>query len=176
MERSTLVLDACVLITFGNAGALDVLLGLSRHALVAPLRVIGEIVRPPARDAVRTAIDNGMLATTSIDLSDPLEQRLLRRFDAMPAFRNRADAEVLTIASARRCIVCSDERAVREVATAEVGRERVAGSLDVLKWAVVENRLSVAGAVKLVKRLDVGEGIERRLAQQRRTVEEILRN
>lgn len=174
MAPRHVVLDTCLVITFGNAEALQVISELQAHEVVTCPRVVREVTRPPAVTALNDAVAHGDIELTSIDPEVPRQQNALRRFDAMPAFRDRAEAEVLALAKSRNMIVASDENAVRRTARRELGRERVAGTLDFLVWAVREGRLTVRDAEDLLDRLDVGEAIARRIRNEGRTFGDLL--
>lgn len=168
--------DACIMITFGNVGALGVLTDLQCYQVITCPRAIAEVTRPPASEAVRQAVHDGTICVESIDLTDPVEQANLQRFDSHPGFRGRADAEILALAVSRDHLICSDELAVRRAASAELGGQRVAGALDVLVWGVTEGRLTVEEADSLLVRLDVGPSLVERLKRKRRTFKDLLAN
>jgi predicted nucleic acid-binding protein len=144
--------------------------------VLTTLRVVREVTRPPAVTALQRAIEDGSVGTTSIDMTLPAEQDALVRFDRVPAFRGRGDAEVLAVAVERGYLICSDDPAVRRSATAELGRGRVAGSLDILVWAVSEKRLSVQDAEQLFHRLDVAPGLESAMKKRGVSLAELLKN
>jgi predicted nucleic acid-binding protein len=169
-----LILDACIGITFGNAGRIDLLTGLQTAQVVIGRRALSEIRKPPARDALRAAVDAGGILVKTIDLSDVREQAALARFDARRAFQGRGDAEVLALAACRGYIVASDERAIQRTALQEFGKQRVAGTLDILIWAVREERLTIDGADALLKVLDSGPGVAARLASRGATLEDLI--
>jgi len=163
MKEAALVVDACILITFGNASALDLITGIQRYRVATSARVVVEVSQPPARDEVEAAIRAGSLPIEAIDLSNDREQSALQRFDSRPAFKNRADAEVLALAVCRDWILCSDEITLRRTATSEIGIDRIAGSLDILIWAVAERRLDQKEAEEFLPRLDIGPRLLARL-------------
>ena len=166
------MLDACILITFGNAGALEIITGLLRHPVMTTSRSVREVTKQPATSAVHDAVSDGTLQVTAIDLNNRVEQENLRRFDSLTAFRGRADAEVLALAVSRGNLVCSD----RTAAIAEIGAARVAGSLDLLVWSVKEKRLSPTGAEALFYNLDVAPGITARLEDRGQKIVDLLKN
>ena len=86
------------------------------------------------------------------------------------------EAEILAVSVSRGHLVCSDDPAVRRTAVAELGRNQVAGSLDLLVWAVREERLSVVGAVSLFDKLDVAPGIQRKLQSEDRVIDDLFEN
>lgn len=169
-----MVVDACVVITFGNADALDVITRLRRHEVGVCPRVVDEVTKPPAAEALRDAVNQGIVGQLSLDLTDATERSNLQRFDSRPAFRNRADAEVLALAISRSYIVGSDETAVRRAAAEELGWEMVAGTLDFLVWAVRERRVALAQAEVLLETLDVGPSIIETLARSSKTFGDLL--
>lgn len=175
MAALTVVLDACIAITFGNADALDVVADLRSHSVVIAHRAAGEVSRPPASRELARHMASGTIEKVSIDPSVPVEQVALVRFDSSPRFRARGDAEVLALAAARGWIVGSDEQALRRVAMQEFGIARVAGTLDFLQWAVREKRSTVEEAVQLLERLDVGPILLRRITAAGTTPQAILR-
>jgi hypothetical protein len=120
----TLIADACLLITLGTADALWLLRDLPNWTSVTCERAVKEVVRPPACNRVQAAIDDGWLSLVSIDLETDAERLALLEFDAQPAFRGRADAEVLALAKERGFTVGSDDRRVRREAL-RFGPDRV---------------------------------------------------
>lgn len=176
MVQGTVVIDACLAITFGNASALRVLSGLRVHRVVIAERAVAEVTRPPAQTELSQEIGHGTIVVEAIDVFDAGEQAALVRFDAMAQFRNRGDAQVLALAATRGYVVGSDDVAVRRTAFAEFGAARLAGTLDFLKWAVVEGRIATSDALTLLPTLDVGPNIIRRLTRRGRTLEQELAN
>jgi predicted nucleic acid-binding protein len=154
-----LFLDACLLITLGSEDVLDLTTGNPRFRTCAGSRALSEVKRPPAVDTVREALAGGHVRRTAIDLDDPRQAMELARFDAMPAFTGRGDAEALALTSIHDGLVASDDRAVRIAAAREFGVGRLVGTLDLLVWSVRDGRLTVASAETLLARLDVGEGL-----------------
>jgi hypothetical protein len=71
------------------------ILDLERHAVAIGARASREVVRDPARSRVRAAIEAGTLPVESVDQRDSRELSALRRYDSMPAFQGRGEAEVL---------------------------------------------------------------------------------
>ncbi|MCX6069417.1 MAG: hypothetical protein NTU91_00955 [Chloroflexi bacterium] len=174
MAGNTVILDACLVITFGNAEALDTIAGLRLHHVAIACRAAGEVLWPPAADQLAGRIADDSIHVEAIDIDVAAEQQALARFDASPRFRNRGDAEVLALAATRGWIVGSDEVAIRRVAFEEFGAGRVAGTLDFLKWAVGERRLTLDQAVDLLRSLDVGPALLRRIAAAGQTPEGVL--
>jgi hypothetical protein len=123
---NTLVLDACVAITFGNAARLDLVTGMAGWRVAIGARARVEVARDPAAGQLRAAIEDGSLSVAAIDLGVPAEASALADFDRRPAFRGRGEAEVLALARSRGYAVGSDERAVLTAARSEFGaRPRV---------------------------------------------------
>jgi len=169
-----IVLDATLAITFGAVRRLDLLSGLQRHDVGIAQRAAAEVLRQPARSALDSALEAEEIRVFALDLDDPVEADALLHYDALPAFRGRGDAEVLALASARKLVVGSDDRAVRTTARRDFGSARVAGTLDVLVWAMREGRLTLASAGKLLDQLDVGPGIRMRLEARRVRLKDLL--
>jgi predicted nucleic acid-binding protein len=159
VSRETLLLDACLAITFGTADRLALLTELQRYRVAIPPHALGEVRRPPASDRLRQAIQEGHISVESLNLDLVEERDALAQFDARPAFRGRGEAEVLALAQIRGYLVGSDERAVASVVREEFGAGRIAGTLDILIWAVREQRLGAAEAEHLLRHLDTGLGI-----------------
>jgi len=168
------IVDACLIITFGNIGELGVVAGLRAHQVLIGSRSRGEVTRPPASSALASLITSRSVTVETVDVQNELEQAALVRFDGRLAFRGRGDAELLALAVTRGWIVGSDERAIRSAATAELGSGRVAGTVDFLRWAVAEGRLAKQAAAELVPRLDVGAGILKELTATGRTLAELF--
>jgi hypothetical protein len=168
------IFDACIGITFGNVARLNLVTGLRSGRVVIGRRALMEITRAPARDAVHAAVDAGEILIEAIDLRDAREQAALAKFDARRAFQGRGDAEVLALAACRGYIVASDERAIQRTAWQEFGKQRVAGTLDILIWAVREERLTLHEAEELLEVLDSGPGVGARLASRGATLEDLI--
>ena len=174
MNGGTVVIDACLAITFGSAGALDVVSKLSLHHVAMAKRAFGEILKQPTLGVLQAAVTSGSIVIESIDLSNSAEQDALVRFDARPAFKNRGEAEVLALAVSRGYIVGSDERPVRTSALKELGVHRVATTLDFLVWAIREGRLTLVQAESLVQALDVGPQLVKALAASGKVLKDLI--
>jgi hypothetical protein len=155
----TLIADACLLITLGTADALWLLRDLPNWTSVTCERAVKEVVRPPATNRVQAAIEDGWLSLVSIDLETDAERLALLEFDTQPAFRGRADAEVLAIAKVRGFTVGSDDRRVRREAL-RFGSDRFAGCVDLLVLAIRSNRIGLAQAVGLLHTFDIDTSVD----------------
>ena len=169
-----IVLDACMLISFGNAGRLDLIDTLRLDGVCVSARARSEVVRDPARAAMEVSIAAGRLRVETIDVENPTEQVALQAFDARPAFRGRGDAEVLALAASRAYTVASDERAIRAVVLAEWGPLRLAGTADFIVWAVREGRLLMEDAESVLPLLDSGERILAQLRREGRELKDLV--
>jgi len=170
----TVVLDACLAITFGNAHALHLITDLTRYQVTIASRALEEVLRPPASEVLVAALDEGRIRKESVDLTVVQEQLALARFDAMPAFRGRGDAEVLALGICRGHAVGTDERAMRRVVRAELGPSHLVSTLDVLVLAVREGLMSADEAVRLLARLDVGPRYIDRLEARGQTLSDLI--
>lgn len=175
MAKRALLLDACLAITFGQEERLDLLTGLPSRRVVIGERARREVERPPASTQLEAAIGKQMVEVEAIDLDDREEQHALARYEAMPAFRNRGDAEVIALAQVRGYIVGSDDRAIRRQVKNDLGPNRIAGTLDVLVWGVRDRRLASKDAEEFLRNCDVGPSILRALEAQGTHLEELLR-
>lgn len=156
MPDRPVVLDACIIITFGSEDRLDLLTEVGSRRIVVAERAREEVRRPPASTALAAALDDGRIEEEAIDLETPEEQEALARYDDRAAFRNRGDAEVLALAAARGYVVGSDERAIRRAARDDLGTDRTATTLDFLVWAVRQERLTRSQASAFLVSCDVG--------------------
>lgn len=169
-----LVLDACMIISFGNAGRLDLVDMLRLDRVCVSARARTEVVRDPARAAMEASIAAGRLRVEAINLENPVEQEAIQAYDARPAFRGRGDAEVLALAASRAYIVASDERAMRSAVLAAWGPLRLAGTADFIVWAVREGRLDAGDAEDTLGQLDSGARVLARLKREGRTVHDLI--
>ncbi|HEX7120684.1 MAG TPA: hypothetical protein VF212_17965 [Longimicrobiales bacterium] len=169
-----MILDACQLITFGNGGHLSVITGLVDRVIITADRAQREVLKPPARDELASAIRDGLIRVEAIDLEVRGEAEALAAFDGRPAFRGRGEAEVLALAATRGYVVGSDEVAVRRVVSAELGPERSATSLDILIWAIRQGRFDLSAADRLLDELDVGPGIRRELERRELSLADLV--
>lgn len=168
------VLDACMVISFGNAGRFDLIDTLREDRVCVSARARSEIMRDPARAAMEASIASGRLCAEQIDVENPAEQEALQRYDARPAFRGRGDAEVMALADTRAYIVASDERAIRSAVVAAWGAQRLAGTADFIVWAVREGRLLVDQAESVLAELDSGSRILGQLRREGRNVKDLI--
>lgn len=169
-----IVLDACIIISFGNAGRLDLIDTLGLHRVCVSARARTEVVRDPARAAMEASIAAGRLCVEAIDVEHPAEQEALQAYDARPAFRGRGDAEVLALAASRAYIVASDERAMRSTVLATWGPHRIAGTADFIVWAVREGRLGACDAEDALAQLDSGARVLAQLKRDGRALRDLL--
>jgi len=169
-----IVLDACMIISFGNAGRFDLIDTLQLDRICVGARARTEVVRDPALAAMEASIASGRLSLGTVDVENPTEQGALRSYDARPAFRGRGDAEVLALAASRGYIVASDERAIRATVIAEWGLNRLAGTADFIVWAVREGRLGAADAEEVLSQLDSGAHVLAQLKREGRTLRDLL--
>jgi len=160
-----IVLDACIVISFGNAGHLDIIDELQQDEVCISVRARSEVVRDPARFALESSIASAHISVASIDIANPTEQQALQQYDARPAFRGRGDAEVLALGASRGYVVASDEHAIRSIVIGERGGKHIAGTLDFIVWAVREGRLAIVDAELALSRIDSGSRV---LAQSQR--------
>lgn len=168
-----IVLDACIIISFGSAGRLDLIDTLHLDRVCVSARARTEVVRDPARTALEASIAAGRISVETVDLEIPAEQDAFRMFDARPAFRGRGDAEVLALAASREYIVASDERAIRRTVLTEFGALRLAGTLDFIVWAIREERLQFEHAESVLARLDSGARILAQLQREGRNLKDL---
>lgn len=155
----TLIADACLLITLGGADALWLLRDIPGWRAVTCQRAVAEVLRPPASRRVRAALEEGWLGLVTIDLEIAAERRALIEFDAQPAFRNRADAEILALARTRGYVVGTDDRRVRREAE-RFGSDRVAGCIDLLIFSMRAGRLDVSEARTWLGRFGIRSDID----------------
>lgn len=164
MAKLALILDACIAITFGEQERLDLVWGLESRRVIIAERAREEVMLPPASIQLDDAIRKGTIEVESIDLEDDREQEALTRYDARAAFRDRGDAEVIALASVREYVVGSDDAAVRRAVRRDLGDARIAGTLDILVWAIRNGRISSEEAEEFLESCDVGsmiiEGLE----------------
>ncbi len=166
--------DACLIITFGNAEALDLLTDLADYRIAVCPRVRDEIKKPPAASLLQDAIDNGSIETIALDPSDAKEQALLQQYDVRVGFHDRADAEVLALAVSRGYMVGTDDPAVRRAAMEGLGPNMVAGTLDILVWALRERRMHATDAEQLLATLDVGPHLQQKLERRGKTLRDLV--
>jgi predicted nucleic acid-binding protein len=169
-----IVLDACTIISFGNAGRLDLVDALRLERVCVSVRAQSEVVRGTARASMEASIAAGRLGVEAIDVENPAEQEALQLYDARPAFRGRGDAEVLALAATRGYIVASDERAIRSAVLAAWGPHRLAGTADFIVWAVREGRLLIDHAESTLAQLDSGPRILAQLRREGRELKDLV--
>lgn len=80
----------------------------------------------------------------------------------------------MALASCRKLLIGSDDLGVRRLAIREFGAPRVAGTLDLLIWAVTEGRISRRDATVLLPKLDSGPRVIATLERQARRLSELI--
>ncbi|HUP00172.1 MAG TPA: hypothetical protein VM737_01430 [Gemmatimonadota bacterium] len=174
MPGRIMILDACQAISFGNIERIDLLAELREVEVRIGAKALKEVVRDPAASLTRAAVADGSLRVESIDLDDPEEADALVRFESMPAFRGRGDAEVLAIAASRGRLVGSDDEAILRIVRRTPGIPGFVSSLDVLVWAIREERLSLEEAERLIRSLDIGARIRESLNRRRQALADLI--
>ena len=165
LPSTTLVLDACTTITFARVKRLDIVAGIPGIRVVIAARALAEVKKQPAKDMIAKAIRNNLIAVASISLEDPAEAAALATYDGDHRFRETGEAEVLALAVARRYVGGSDEHIVREAAEAALGKGYALQTVNLMKIAVVDGRLTVDEAVSVFESMDVAPTYMRALAR-----------
>lgn len=173
MPERALIIDACIVITFGREQQLEVVTAGPRRIVIGD-RARDEVERRPAKSQLDEAVRNGSIDVESIDLDEPNEQEALARYDGMPAFEGRGDAEVIALAVSRGYIVASDDRAIRRQVRRDLGPESIAGTLDLIVWAVREGRLELDSALAFLETCDVGPALLEALKAQGTSLEDLV--
>ena len=136
------ILDACSAINLSKAGALEVVLNLKGYTFSMGPQAQAECEAnypQPLREAlcageIATADDSRIPAATYIEL---LEKYRL----------GEGETECITFAKHETgLIVCTDDGAARKASQHALGRDRVCGSLSLLKECVREGLLTSEGA------------------------------
>src|SRR5689334_17800960 len=112
----TLILDANTAVTFARVNRLDLVTGLPGYRVVIGQIAFGEVKKEPAVSILAKAVRNAALGIEAVSLTDATEAAAWAKFDGMPAFRGRGEAEVLALACTRGYVVASDEVAVCDAA------------------------------------------------------------
>ena len=68
-----LILDACIVITFGTAGYLSIVEDLRLHTICIATRAAGEVIREPARSALHNAVSAGRIVVVTADIENDSE-------------------------------------------------------------------------------------------------------
>lgn len=173
MPERALIIDACIVITFGREEQLELVTARPRRIVIGD-RARDEVERRPAKTQLEEAVRNGSIDVEAVDLDDPEEQNALARYDGMPAFEGRGDAEVIALAVSRGYIVGSDDRAIRRQVRRDLGPERIAGTLDLVVWAVRDGRLDLDSALAFLKACDVGPAVLEALEAQGKNLEDLV--
>ena len=158
-----ILFDASALINLVNGDKFAVVLSLpDREWFVGPL-VVGECApRNPISDILTAAILAG-----NVNLLDDSESsggaflNLLERFDL-----GNGETECLTFAAFSDFTVCCDDRKARSAMLAELGPDRVTGSLGLLKDAVKQELASVEEAYEAYIRMKGAGGFLPNIGQQ----------
>lgn len=171
---TTVVVDACCIITYGNVMRLDLVATLAGRRVVIAARAYAEVKKPPASVQVATEIATGRLSVEMINLADLAEATLLAHFDSRPAFRNRGEAEVLALATARGYAIASDEAPVLTAALNELGSGYVFTSATLLRQAVREGRITISDALTLLSQMDIAAGVQKAATARQMTIRDYL--
>lgn len=131
--RTTVVVDATVVINLANAGRLDLLGSLAGWDFVVPDEVVEEIKRPHQKAALEGALQAGHLRRESS--TEPAEMTLCAELrDCM----GKGEAACLAMAATREWMVTSDDRgrAFRRIVQERIGKNRLCDT----PWIVNEAR------------------------------------
>lgn len=173
MPERPLIVDACIVITFGREERLDLVTSGPRRIVIGG-RAREEVERRPAKSQLEEAVREDRVDVESVDLGDPDEQEALTRYDGMPAFEGRGDAEIIALAVSRGYVVGSDDRAIRRQVRKDLGPDRIAGTLDLIVWAVRDGRLEIDSALAFLEACDVGPALLRALDAQEKSLHDLV--
>jgi predicted nucleic acid-binding protein len=136
-------LDSSSIINLFNAGVLTLLCQLEEHEFSVPPMVVGECHRDCAV-ALVSLRDEGCVTFINDDAVDADEYLALLQAHRLGA----GETECMAVAATDECSVCCDDRKARDAAAGLIGKERVVGSLRLLKWCVERLIIDCGAAFK----------------------------
>ena len=74
---AALIVDACLVITFGSVGRLGLLTGLRGHEVLIGPRSLAEVAKQPTAGAIREAIAAGTVTMATLDPGAATDQAAL---------------------------------------------------------------------------------------------------
>lgn len=143
------VLDASLLLTLGEASALDLLWDDPRYDWHVTPIVRGEVRSEPTRSGISEAILADDL--TPVTLEDEGELRALARWEKTV---DAGEAEAIAVAEIRGWVVGIEDLFARRRLTEAFGAERWVNSATLLLHAISDGRLTHAEADAVFRRLD----------------------
>lgn len=153
------VADASLLLSLGEAGALDLLFNdPDRTWHITPI-TRGEVRSEPTRSELSRAILNGRLATAELDTDSKQELRLFAYWSDLV---DPGEAEAIAVALARSWVVGLEDLFAQRRVTDEAGAGHWVNAATLLLEAVEQGRRSVAEADAIFVRLDCYGGYRKR--------------
>ena len=153
------VLDASLLLSLGDASALDQLWSDPHHRWhVTPISR-SEVASEPTRTEVSRAILNGWLRPTELDMDSPKELTALAYWTRCV---DPGEAEAIAIATSRGWVVGIEDLAAQRRLTRETGSHRWINAAGLLMAAVRAGQLPLALADAIFVRLDCYSGYRKR--------------
>lgn len=147
MFHGKFVLDTSVLLNFGVIGRFGLLLEFVGGAGAVTAWVYEEEVQHPrTRQALKRAVDNGLIQVVALDTLAELELfgKLLKDRDI-----SEGEAETIVAAASRGWVAVIDDRVARRKAAPLLPPDRLADTHQVLRSLVARGRLAHAEAVEI---------------------------
>jgi predicted nucleic acid-binding protein len=136
-----LIFDASALINLINGGALDAVLAIPKHQFFIGPVVYSECVDGGTSGMLLALKNDKLTRLDDSQISGGVFLNLLARHKL-----GDGETECLAFSIASGYGICSDDRKARQVAEASVGKEKIVGSLGLLREAVEFRLLTPASA------------------------------
>lgn len=136
-----IVTDTCSLINFCNADALSIVCKLQGHRFFVSSGVLGECRPQTAAEVIR------LKAAGKLDFIDDDDIPAAQVLDLLATQRlGVGEIEAIAACESLSLSLCSDDGPARKLATRILGKQRVVGSIRVLRWCVEESIISCDAA------------------------------
>jgi predicted nucleic acid-binding protein len=147
LPPSPIGFDASVLINFCEADALGVVVRTVPPPRMVLRDVLEELESGTCRRQVEQAIERGDFEVAEVDASE------LGKWAEYTLRLDPGESATLAVAASRSWSVAMDERAARRLAEKDVGRDRLTGTVGILRVAVDEDIVTIDEGNELLRRM-----------------------
>lgn len=147
LPPSPIGFDATVLINFCEANALALVVRTVPPPRMVLRDVLEELQSETCRRQVEDAIARGEFTVAEVDAAE------LETWAEYTLRLDPGESATLAVAAGRGWSVAMDERAARRLAEKDVGRDRLTGTVGILRAAVDDDAITLEGGNELLRRM-----------------------
>jgi len=149
-DKSTVILDTCILIHFANANCFSILRELSGMEFITTQHVILEVTNKSQLKKVNDCINSDLIRVAR--LATP---RIMEDYFSLCRRLGKGESSCIALASANNWIVCSDDKKrVPKTIKNRLGINHLATTGDLLETAVTQSIISETEKSEIQNRMN----------------------